>query len=112
HTVETFDALAQPTADGASLFDLAAWRALPLALQRGLVREAVQRLRGGLRNISFVHIEQAVETLRESNTGARITLPAGLEAVLGYTRFAIGEAGVEIPIDGTPQLAATRVGLH
>ncbi|MEZ4767784.1 MAG: tRNA lysidine(34) synthetase TilS [Caldilineales bacterium] len=111
HTLETFDALAQPAADGAILFDLVAWRDLPLALQRSLLRKAVQRLRGGLRNISFVHIEQAVWTLREGNAGARITLPAGLEAVLGYTRFAVGEAGVVIPVDRAPQLVVWPVRL-
>ena len=112
HTIETFDALAQPATNGAIRFDLADWRAQPLALQRGLLRETVNRLRGGLRNISFVHIEQAVWTLREGNAGARMTLPAGLEAVLGYGHFAVGETGVELPVDGAPQLVVARVRLH
>ena len=41
-----------------------------------------------------------------------MTLPAGLEAVLGYTRFAIGEAGIELPVAGTPQLLIEPVHLH
>ena len=81
-------------------------------MQRGLLREAVQRLRGDLHNIGFVHIEQAVWMLRAGNAGARMTLPAGLEAVLGYTRFAVGEAGVELPVEGAPQLLVERVSMH
>lgn len=112
HTIEAFDALAQPAASGAIIFDLAAWRALPLALQRSLLREAVQRLRGDLHNISFVHVEQAVWILREGNAGVRMTLPADLEAVLGYARFAVGKTGVELPIEDMPQLLVERVRLH
>ncbi len=111
-TVTAFDALAQTTASNAIVFDLATWRAQPLALQRGLLRGAVQRLRGDLHNIGFVHVEQAVWTLRSGNAGARMTLPAGLEAVLGYTHFAVGETGVEIPVEGAPQLLVERVRLH
>lgn len=112
HTVAAFAALAQSTTSGAVIFDLAGWQALPLALQRSLLREAVHRLRGGLRDIGFVHVEQAVWTLATGNAGARMTLPAGLEAVLGYTRFAIGEAGIELPVAGAPQLLIEPVRLH
>ncbi|MEK7277332.1 MAG: tRNA lysidine(34) synthetase TilS, partial [Chloroflexota bacterium] len=37
-------------------FDLHRWRALPLALQRALLREAVARLRPGLRDVDFTPV--------------------------------------------------------
>ena len=34
-----------------------------------------------------------------------MTLPAGLEVVLGYTQLAIGDAGLDLPAGGVPQLS-------
>ncbi|MEI2688870.1 MAG: tRNA lysidine(34) synthetase TilS [Anaerolineae bacterium] len=87
------------------VFDLGAWRALPTALQRGLLREAIQRLRASLRNVSYIHVDNAAWLLREGQAGDRMTLPAGLEIALSYDRFVVGGAGVELPIAGLPQLA-------
>jgi tRNA(Ile)-lysidine synthase TilS/MesJ len=42
-------------------FDLLGWRALPLALQRAILREAAYRLCPELRDVGYVHIAQAVE---------------------------------------------------
>ena len=89
------------------VFDLDAWRRLPTAMQRGLLREAVRRLRTSLRNINFVHIDNALWLLREGATGDRMTLPAGLEVVLGYSRFAVGNEGVALPLHDLPQMDTT-----
>lgn len=105
-----FAATAQIAGDGVTV-DLAAWRALPLALQRSVLRAAILHLRGGLRNVSFGHVENAVRTLREGKAGARATLPAGLEVVLGVACFVIGAAGAPAPLEGAPQLLAERVSL-
>jgi tRNA(Ile)-lysidine synthase len=86
------------------VLDLAAWRTLPTALQRSVLREAVQRLRASLRNVNFVHVDNALWLLREGSVGDRMTLPAGLELVLGYDCFAIGSEGVELPVNDLPQL--------
>jgi tRNA(Ile)-lysidine synthase len=91
--------------------DLDSWRALPTALQRGVVREAIHRLRAGLRNISFVHVDNALWLLREGTAGDRMTLPAGLEIVLGYDRFAVGDEGVELPVADLPQLGVAWLRL-
>ena len=34
-----------------------------------------------------------------------MTLPAGLEVVLGYAQLAIGDAGLDLPVGGVPQLS-------
>jgi tRNA(Ile)-lysidine synthase len=81
-------------------FDLAGWRALPLSLQRSVLREAIHRLRRSLRNINWVHIENAVRGLQTGNTGMVVTLPRELEATLGYEQFTVASRGyMETPPD-------------
>jgi tRNA(Ile)-lysidine synthase len=72
-------------------FDLAAWRALPLALKRSTIREAIHRLRRALRNIDFVHVENAVEILVCGETGVQVTLPRGLMLTIGYDIFTVAD---------------------
>lgn len=86
------------------VLDLAAWRNLPTALQRGVLRMAIARLRATLRNVNYVHVDNAYWLLREGHTGDRMTLPAGLELALGYDCFAMGDEGVELPLNDLPQL--------
>ncbi len=85
--------------------DLARFRVLPASLQRGVLREAVNRLRRSLRDVGFVHVENALQLLHEGHAGDRMTLPAGLEVVLGYAQLAIGDAGLELPAGDVPQLS-------
>ncbi len=87
------------------------WRRLPTALQRSVLREAIHRLRATLRNINYIHVDNAFWLLHEGTAGDRMTLPAGLELVLGYDRFAIGNTGVDLPLDDLPQLLADRLSL-
>jgi tRNA(Ile)-lysidine synthetase-like protein len=77
--------------DDAVIFDLLAWRALPLALKRSTIREAIHRLRRELRNIDFVHVENAIEVLARGDTGAQATLPKGLLLTVGYDAFTIAD---------------------
>ena len=70
--------------------DLAAWRALPLGLQRATIREAIHRLRASLRNINWEHVERAVWLARDGGTGQKATLAAGLELEIGYRTLRIG----------------------
>jgi tRNA(Ile)-lysidine synthase len=65
-------------------FDLAGWRALPLALRRATLRQAAYRLRPRLRDVGFVHIEQAVAVATGGETGAQATLPQGLRLQVDY----------------------------
>ena len=71
-------------------FDLAAWRALPLGLQRATIRKAIHRLRASLRNINWEHVERAVWLAREGTTGQKATLAAGLELEINYRTLRIG----------------------
>jgi tRNA(Ile)-lysidine synthase len=75
--------------DQAVTFDLDDWRALPPSLQRSTLREAIHRLRRALRNIDFVHVENAVEILSDGLTGDQATLPQGLMLTIGYDTFTV-----------------------
>ncbi len=86
------------------VLDLNAWRGLPTALQRGVLREAIRRLRASLRNVHFVHIDDALWLLHEGKPGDRMTLPAGLQVVLGAESFAVGAEGLQLPAADLPQM--------
>ncbi len=75
----------------AIVFRRDAWRALHAALQRGTLRAAVQQLRGDLRNIAWTHIEDARRIILEKGAGAKATLPGGLQLVVGYDEFTVGD---------------------
>ena len=96
------------TDDGIT-FRLAAWRGLALAMQRATLREAVRRLRPSLRNVNFVHIDDAVSLLREAQTGAQATLPRGITARVDYETFTVSQAGRESDLPDWP-LLRERVG--
>jgi tRNA(Ile)-lysidine synthase len=87
-------------------FDRKAWRALPTGLQRSTLREAIHRLRRGLRNINFVHVEDAVVVAREGTTGARATLPQGLMLTVGYDRFTVASVHAAEVLPDWPLLPA------
>jgi tRNA(Ile)-lysidine synthase len=103
------DVVAEEAASGYVVFCLDAWRALPVALQRATLREAVHRLRRSLRNINFVHIEDALPVARDGATGNRATLPGHLMLTVGYERLTIADADRElVPIPPEwPLLAAS-----
>jgi tRNA(Ile)-lysidine synthase len=93
---------------GRIVFDLAAWRALPVALQRSTLREGIHRLRRSLRNINFVHVENALQVANKGSTGDQATLPRGLALVVGYDRLTIAPAGSAEPLPAWPLLAQER----
>lgn len=72
-------------------FDLAVFREQPLSIQRALVRRAAYKLRRSLRDVSFVHVEEAVRIAQYGTTGAQATLPHGLRLTVGYTTLTIAD---------------------
>ncbi len=97
----------RPGVMGGIAFDLAAWRALPRGLQRATLREAVHRLRRTLRDINFVHIEQALHVAQAGETGERATLPQGLMLYLDYNRIEIADEDAAPMLSG-PQVQGAR----
>jgi tRNA(Ile)-lysidine synthetase-like protein len=85
-------------------FDLLGWRALPIALQRAAVRHAAYQLRPQLRDVGFVHIEDAVEIANAGSTGAQATLPQGLCLTVGYRTLRFADQDAPPPIPDWPLL--------
>jgi tRNA(Ile)-lysidine synthetase-like protein len=93
-------------------FDAGAWQALPLAIQRAVVRRAAYALRPALRDVTFEHVEGAVEIGREGETGAEATLPGGLALCVEYDAIAVAAEGVDPPAPNWPLLPpGTRIDL-
>jgi len=90
--------------DRSIAFDLRAWRQLHPSLQRSTIREAIHRLRRSLRNISWIHVENAVVALRDKPVGTRVTLPRGLTLSVNYDQFIIADADYVPSIHQYPQL--------
>jgi tRNA(Ile)-lysidine synthase len=99
------------TTSEAIVFEREAWRALHPSLQRGTIRKAVQQLRWSLRDIGFVHVENAMRVAVEGDAGTQATLPDGLALVVDYETIAVVEAGYR-PQPEWPALAVDRVELQ
>jgi tRNA(Ile)-lysidine synthase len=93
--------------DGAIVLDTTAFRAQPLALRRALLREAIHRLRRSLRNINWVHVEDAVRLAERGQTGDMATLPSGLALTLGYDALTVAPVGYAPVEDDQPRIQET-----
>jgi tRNA(Ile)-lysidine synthase len=74
------------------IFDRASWCALPVAMQRATLRQAALRLRKSLRDVNFVHVENARKVGLEGETSAQATLPMGLTLMVGYDTLIVCDA--------------------
>ncbi|MFQ6101562.1 MAG: tRNA lysidine(34) synthetase TilS [Anaerolineae bacterium] len=88
----------------AIIFDRLVWRALPVALQRAVLRRAAYHLRRSLRDVDFVHVEHARQVALRGETGAQATLPMGLALTVGYDTLTMGDAGDAGPPPDEPLL--------
>jgi tRNA(Ile)-lysidine synthase len=86
---EAWEELIRQEEKGRICFDLAGWRALPLALRRATLRQAAYHLHPQLRDVDFVHVEQAVAIATSGQTGAQATLPQGLRLRVGYQNLCL-----------------------
>jgi tRNA(Ile)-lysidine synthase len=101
---EAWDGIVREEREDTIVFDQAAWQALPLALQRATLRHATYRLRRSLRDVTFVHVENAREIALEGETGKEATLPMGLTLKVGYDTLTIRELGQSGPPPHEPLL--------
>lgn len=92
-------------------FDLEVWRQLPTSLKRSTLREAIHLLRRSLRNINFVHVENALLVGRDGTTGEKATLPQGLVLTVEYERLTISDGADPGPKPASPILSAGSLPL-
>jgi tRNA(Ile)-lysidine synthase len=76
------------------------------------VREAIHRLRRSLRNINWVHVENAVQVLDTGTTGDKVTLPSGLELRLNYDHFTVALQGYTEPLPDRPWVSGQTLRLQ
>ncbi|MEA3346208.1 MAG: tRNA lysidine(34) synthetase TilS [Chloroflexota bacterium] len=88
----------QRESEEAIAFDLEGWRGLPLSLRRSTLREAIHRLRRSLRDINWVHVENARQVAEGGETGAQAALPNHLMLTVGYEKLRIAEKGYVPPV--------------
>jgi tRNA(Ile)-lysidine synthase len=97
--------------DNAIYLDRKRIAGLPIALQRHLLRTAVNRLAGDTRDIEAVHIE-AARTLLRKPAGKRVSLPHGLVCYGEYNELAITRLpsvpASNFPVIAVPDEVGTR----
>jgi len=99
---EAWDRVVREERDGAIVFDQTAWQALPVSLQRATLRRATYKLRQSLRDVTFVHVENARKVALAGETGKVSTLPMGLELSVGYETLTVGGADTPAPPPDEP----------
>jgi tRNA(Ile)-lysidine synthase len=79
---QEFDRAVSYSGDSETLsMDIEYFTALPLALKRRLVRKGIRSIKGDLRRISFLHIQEVLHLFEKSQKGKRIDLPDNLEVL-------------------------------
>lgn len=81
--------LAARAAEGEILLSREYLKKQPRAMQRELLRMAVEELQGDLKGIEFLHIEQLKFFVEAAVGGALLNLPGGLEALCRYEVIAL-----------------------
>jgi tRNA(Ile)-lysidine synthase len=80
------------------LIQLGSFCLLPLAVQRRLLRRAIERVRGSLRSIDFRHVEGIRAMMATAEGSGRAQLP-GLEAYRSFDWLRLGPPGFDARIE-------------
>ena len=81
---------------GAVVLRADALAALPLAVARRLVRRAMERVKGGLRGIGFLHIEAVLDLAAGGEGHGRLQAP-GLDIFRSFDWLRVARSGSETP---------------
>ncbi len=73
-----------------AVIDSRALASLHPALQRACIRQVIEKKRGTLTGISFIHVENLINMALLGEVGSLMTLPGGLIARRTYTTLEIG----------------------
>ncbi|WP_371376623.1 tRNA lysidine(34) synthetase TilS [Sporomusa aerivorans] len=85
------------------------------ALQREIIRQAIEKKRGSLTGISFDHVEKLLTMVISGTVGSVMLLPGGLKACKTYTGLELGLKEVfelqQQPFSTESSLAAVQVAV-
>lgn len=87
-------------------------KALPIGMQRHIIRKAIAQLRPGLRDITFEAVNQSVKQLQRSVPYAEIDLISGLKLLSEPGKLWVAEWEAEVPIGDWPQVLQDRIVLE
>lgn len=94
---QTYPSIAADTDNGLEISTLCLAQ-LPVALQREVIRIAIEKKQGHVRGIKFLHVEKLIDTALRCPVGTAIVLPGRLTAVKGYKTLILSRT-VEQPPD-------------
>jgi tRNA(Ile)-lysidine synthase len=95
--------------DNAVILDREAWQNLPLALQRGVLRQALQALRQNLSNIGFDHIDQAIKLLKKGQTGSQLDFPGAVNLTVAYHEIRLTTSDYRPPASDQPRISPETI---
>jgi tRNA(Ile)-lysidine synthase len=82
---------------GNILIDKGVFLGLPVAVQRQIIRRAIQEIRGNLKDIETRHVDLILNA-RQKPAGRQVTLPGNIIFRVEYSRFILGkDVLAEIP---------------
>lgn len=76
--------------------NLRRWRELPLSLKRATLRRAFQQMKQTDHDLTFAHVETAIEIISKGQTGTKVQLPKGVEITIRYNRLIISMGSVSV----------------
>lgn len=76
--------------------NLRMWRELPLSLKRATLRRAFQHINQTDHDLTFAHVETAIEVISRGQTGTKVQLPKGVEVTVRYNRLIISTESVSV----------------
>ena len=85
-------------------FDFVCLKAYPVGIQRQLIRQAINQLRAGMRNIDFDAVQRALDFLNAPSKSAQSDLSLGLRLLLEKELLWIASWEADLPQAGWPQL--------
>lgn len=87
-TKDIINELSEVHPDKISL-DINKFKNLHIAMQRRVIRGAIERLKGNLKEIGLIHIEKIIELTKNYKVGLKVDLPDHMFVELGYNSIDI-----------------------
>lgn len=84
------------------------FNSLALGLKRRILRQAIDHLRPGLRDIGWDVVERALLALSSTQGSGRIDLAGGLDLAWGSSLLSVLEHGAHLPPGDVPQVVEKR----
>lgn len=98
--------------DSHVVFGRDAFRRLSRSPQRRALRRAIRSLRRSLRDVAWIHTEEALRAAEEAPTGTIVTLPAGLVFEVSYDRLILRSSAQPLPNYREPTMASPELDLQ